>query len=241
MKHAELLRIGIAAAALGAVATWVGACGPAAGGDPEYWSPRYGAGGAGITATTTTTDPSTGGTMVTTTTTMPPTGGAGGGGSGVGGDTTSSSSTGGMQTGPVAGDLTVSFTTVSFGGKYAPSNVVAVWVADDQDVFVKTLGVFATKRIKYLVTWLKASGGNTVDAVTSATFAAHGPHTVKWDSTGVDGKVVPDGNYRVYIEFTEQNKLGKFTFIPFSKGPTPIDASPPDEPYFKDIHVLYAP
>lgn len=242
MKNAHLVHLGILAAAGSVVAMWIAACGPAAGGDPEYWAPRYGAaGGASSTTTITTTDPSTGGSM-STTTTMPPTGGAGGGGSGGGGGgTTSSSSTGGIPTGPTAGDLTVSFTTVSFGGKYSPNNVVAVWIADDQNTFVKTLGVFATKRIKYLVTWLAASGGNTVDAVTSATFAAHGPHTVKWDSTGVDGKVVPDGNYRVYIEFTEQNKLGKFTFVPFAKGPTPATVSPPDEPFFKDIQVVYAP
>ncbi len=149
--------------------------------------------------------------------------------------------TGGGPSGPVAGDLSVAFTTVTFDGKYAPRNVVAVWVTDEQGTFVKTLGVFATKRVKYLVTWLAASEGNAVDAVTGATFGAHAARKVSWDSTGVDGSVVPDGNYRVHIEFTEQNKLGRFTSIPFAKGPLPVDLSPPDQPNFEDVHVVYAP
>jgi hypothetical protein len=223
MKHAPPLLPTVAALAFS-----VAACAPATGGDPEFWSPLLGGGGAGA-ASVTSTSPSTGGAAMTTTTSHE---GGSGGTSGTGG---------GVPAGPTAGELTVDFTTVSFGGKYAPDNVVAVWITDDQGAFVKTLGVFATKRAKYLVTWLADSGGNTVDAVTGATFAAHGPRSVKWDSTGTDGKLVPDGSYRAHMEFTEQNKLGKVTFVPFTKGPLPTLVSPPDEPYFKDIHVGYAP
>lgn len=233
MKHEPFPRIPVLAALTGTLVWSMGACGPATGGDPEFWAPLHGGGGTSGTATVTTTGPSTGGAATTSNTS--PTGGAGGG-------TTSTSSTGGgAPTGPTAGELHVDFTTVSFGGKYAPKNVVAVWITDDHDAFVKTLGVFATKRAKYLVTWLAASGGNTVDAVTSATFAAHGPRSMQWDSTGVDGKVVPDGSYRVHIEFTEQNKLGKVTSFPFAKSPFAEVQSPPDELYFEDVHVSYVP
>lgn len=219
------------AAPLGAL---VVACGPATGGDPEYWAPLQGVGGA-PNASTTTADASSstatgsGGAASTT-----------GSASSAGGGEMSTSASGGPTT-PVAGELSVAFTTVSFGGKYAPDNVVAVWITDDNDVFVKTLGVWATKRIKYLATWIGASKANKVDAVTGATFMDHGPRAVGWDATGVDGKVVPDGVYRVHIEFTEQNSLGKVTSVEFTKGPAPVDASPPDLPHFEDVHVTFTP
>jgi len=116
-----------------------------------------------------------------------------------------------------------------------------VWVTDAQDVFVKTLHVWAGKRIKYLTKWTGSSGGNSVDAVTSATWKQHGAHSMVWDMTDVGGEVIPDGDYRIYIELTEQNSAGKWTSIDIVKGPSPFELMPPEQPSFIEQSIVYSP
>lgn len=211
----------------GAAALLLAACGPATGGDPEFWEPvpddgLGGAGGQGLGGSA----GSGGGATVTTTTSA-------------GGDTTSSTSTGSTST-PMDPALTVDFTTKPFGGQYSPRNVGAVWIEDGSGAFVKTLELWAKKRSKYLVKWKAASAGNTVDAVTGATRSSHGPHTDHWNGTDVNGNVVPDGPYHLYVEFTEQNGAGKWTVMDFEKGATPVDLTPPDEANFVAKHLTFS-
>lgn len=143
------------------------------------------------------------------------------------------------------GTVVFEVTTVSFDGKYAPKNVGAIWVEDAQNNFVKTLKVWANKREKHLIKWRAASGGNTVDAVTSATIRKHGTHSATWDCTDFNGNLVADGNYKIYIEFTETNSAsdgkppGKWTAVQFTKGPTDQTVLPQDEQYFKNIKLTY--
>jgi hypothetical protein len=166
-------------------------------------------------------------------------GGGGGSSSAGGSDATSSAGAGPAQAS--APRLTVAFTTASFQGEYAPRNIGAVWVTDAQDVFVKTLHVWAGKRIKYLTKWNGASGGNMVDAITSATWKQHGAHALVWDMTSAGGEVIPDGAYRVYIELTEQNGAGKWTSIDVVKGQAPSALMPPDQPTFVEQSIVYSP
>lgn len=206
----------------------VAACGPATGGDPEFWSPvpghstagdLGGQGGAGGSE-------GGGGAVTTTSTTTSNT-------------TTSSTTTTTTMQAPPDPQLTVQFKTVTFFGHYAPRNVGAVWIENGNNQFVKTLEVWAAKRSQYLVKWKAASGGNKVDAVTSATKNSHVSHTDTWDGTDVNGNIVPDGPYHVYVEFTEYDGPGKWTQMDFDKGPTPVDISPPDEQYFIQKHLTF--
>jgi hypothetical protein len=137
--------------------------------------------------------------------------------------------------------MTVDFTTVTFDGEYAPRNVGAVWITNEQNLFVKTLERWAVKRSKYLVKWKAASGGNTVDAVTGATRSQHGAHSLEWDATDVAGTLVPDGIYRVNVEFTEKNGAGPSTAIEVVKGSSPADVAPADLANFTGQHVIYTP
>lgn len=218
-----------------ATAALATSCYPAAGGDAEFWAPLPGSGGAGgmsgIGGSSAATDPgsstATGNDPSTTTTT------------GSGATTATSTGTGTQPTGMPR--LTVDFTTVTFKGQYAPKNVGAVWITNDQDVFVKTLERWAVKRSKYLVKWKAVSGGNTVDAVTGATRSSHGPHSLTWDGTDVSGNLVPDGTYRVYMEFTEKNGAGPWTSIEVVKGASPADITPADIAAFTGQHVTYTP
>lgn len=143
------------------------------------------------------------------------------------------------------GTVEIEVTTVSFDGHYAPKNVGAIWVENAQGQFVKSVEVWAKKRAKHLTNWQAASGGNEVDAVTSATLRTHESHTANWDCTDLNGTVVPDGNYKVFIEFTEENSASsgkppsKLTSIGFTKGSSDQTVNPPDEEFFKSMKLIY--
>jgi hypothetical protein len=219
-------------AAACATAAWSSGCRPATGGDAEFWAPAPRALGAGGSSDASGSAGGSGDAP----------GGAGGRSDAPGGGSSqAASSTGSAPPPPGDPTLSVGFKTVSFQGKYAPRNVGAAWVADGQDVFVKTLELWAVKRVKYLEKWKGVSGGNVVDAITRATRSSHGSHALTWDMTDVRGDVVPDGVYRVYVEFTEQNGAGKWTFLEFVKGATPVASSAPDLPNFTEQHLTYTP
>jgi hypothetical protein len=134
--------------------------------------------------------------------------------------------------------LSFQVTTVTFGGNYAPRNVGAIWVSDMNDRFIKSLTVWGQKRRSHLVTWENASRGSTVDAVTSATAGSHGTRMGKWNCTGLDEQPVPDGNYRINVEFTERNSEGKvMTPLSFVKSPAPVSAMPADQANFKAVRL----
>ena len=134
-------------------------------------------------------------------------------------------------------------TSVSYGGKYANKNSGVIWVEDAQNNFVKTLKIWASKRKKHLVKWNGVSGGNTVDAVSGASAKSHGTHTAIWNCTNVNGAIVSDGKYKVYVEYTEDNsqggKPGKFTMVEFTKGGPSQTMTPPDENYFVNMKLVY--
>ncbi len=169
-------------------------------------------------------------------------GGTGAGGTGAGGTGAGGTGAGG-GTNSGACSFTFDFTTIPGGGTYSPRNIEAAWIAAPGNAFVKSLEVHAKTRIVHLLNWNKASGGNKVDAVTSATLSKHGPHHVTWDCTDLNHQPVPDGTYRIYFEFTEsdsafivypQPKLGS---VDFQKGQAQ-DFAPPDQQFFKSMHLV---
>ncbi len=142
------------------------------------------------------------------------------------------------------GKATLTFTTTAAGGRYAPKHVLAVWVADSQGGFVKTLLVRAKKRKRYLYRWKKDAGSNVVDAVSGATLKSHGSRTAKWDCTDVDGNLVADGDYTVQIEFTDKHARGPTTpasHISFAKGAEAVTTTPEDRAHYNGITLVYAP
>lgn len=107
--------------------------------------------------------------------------------------------------------LTLSFSTTSVGGKYAPKHVLAVWVVDQDGKLVKTLAVQGRKRAKHLSEWRAAADGGKFDGVSGATRKAHNPFSVTWDLRDSRGKEVAAGHYRILLEMTDDNsKKNKF-------------------------------
>ena len=136
--------------------------------------------------------------------------------------------------------MTFTVRTVPAGGNFAPKHVLAIWV-ESNNTFVKTRKAMAGIRKQYLYTWAAASNFNTVDAITGATLNNHQTHTVTWDCTDLNGDIVPDGDYVVYTEFTDQHAQGPLYSITFTKGPDPQTLIMPDETYFKDIELTFVP
>jgi hypothetical protein len=132
-----------------------------------------------------------------------------------------------------SGRLTVTVTTGPVGGPYAPRNILAIWIEDSSGKFVKTLLAYANTRKTHLNTWeasttAVSSTFNVVDATTGATQSSHGTRTCQWNGTDYSGKQVPDGDYKVRMELTDQNATGNTASFTFTKGPTARKLTPTD-------------
>ena len=138
------------------------------------------------------------------------------------------------------GDLSFTVRTVTDNGSYSPKHVLAIWIEDSQG-FVKTRKFRAANRKQYLYTFNKNTGGNTVDAVTGSTLSSHQTHTVTWDCTDVSGNLVPDGDYTVYVEYTDKHAQGPICTGAFTKGTDAVNLSPADKTYFKDLALTFTP
>ncbi len=140
-----------------------------------------------------------------------------------------------------AGTLTFSVTTTEPAGNYSNVNVIALWIADTNGNFVKTKIRYASSRIQYLNKWITASSYNVVDAVTGATRNGHGTLTFTWNSTNVSAAVVADGYYRVYIQMSDKNAAGNWTYVQFLKDGTAHSVTPANSGNFTNMALYWTP
>ena len=140
---------------------------------------------------------------------------------------------------PEAGGVSASFTTRPLAGRYTPKHVLAVWVTDSDGRFVKTLQVMGGRQKKRLQHWLDSSKGNVADAITGATLAKHQKVVVAWDGTDAAGKRMPEGKYRINVEYTESNTPGVATPIEVTIGPAAVTAPPRTVGNLLDVTVVY--
>ena len=143
--------------------------------------------------------------------------------------------------------LRVEFTTISYGGRYGPRNVGAVWVTNEAGTFIKTLEEWGTRRYSNLVAWRKSSGGNTVDAVTGATRSSASAHSSTWNCSNVDEAAVPAGNYFVNVEFVENNVsasgvgAGPLWKEAFAVGTAPATLTPAADKSYTNKKIVFTP
>ncbi len=151
------------------------------------------------------------------------------------------------ETPPLKDCLRVEFTTVSYGGRYAPRNVGAVWITTEAGAFVKTLEEWGTRRHTNLYAWRKSSAGNTVDAITGATRSTAGAHTSTWNCSDGRKVLVPAGNYVVNAEFVENNVSSTGTGAgpgwkqTFTVGATPETLTPANDKAYLDKKIVFTP
>jgi len=128
-----------------------------------------------------------------------------------------------MALAQTTGTLSVSVSTASTGGTYAPRHVFVIWIEDASGNFVKTLTAYADRRIQYLYTWSASTSAknilyNRVDAVTGATLNSHGMRTGSWNGTDYNKNQVADGTYYVCMELTDKHAQGNYSRFAFTKG-----------------------
>ncbi len=141
--------------------------------------------------------------------------------------------------GQTDGTVTFSVRTVSNGGEYTPEHVLAIWLETSSGTFVRTFKVRAADRIQKLFTWKIASAFNTTDAITGATLTSHTTHSITWNCRNLSNVLVPDGNYRIRVEFTEDDFQGPVANYSFTKNNTSQTINFPDQTYFKDVVLTY--
>jgi hypothetical protein len=85
-----------------------------------------------------------------------------------------------------------------------------------------------------------------VDVKTQATiFEDNAMHMVTWSCHDIDGKVVPDGKYKLYIEEMENIypdfPAGPLAMVEFEKGAAASTLMPPDQAPFKGLKIVIEP
>lgn len=132
-------------------------------------------------------------------------------------------------------------TTVSYGGRFHPQNVGAIYIENSSAGYVKSLNVWGGTRLGNLTDWETLSGGDKTDAVTSATRSNAGPISGSWDCTDKSRNPVPTGQYKVCCSFQEDDALPFFGPAPkqacvgFTVGSGPFTQNAPDQQYFKSM------
>lgn len=100
----------------------------------------------------------------------------------------------------------LTFKVQTYNNGSTASRILAIWITNSSNVFVKT--IYASNNHGYandLVKWVASSKRNIVDATTAASSKyPTAPVTYTWNCTNVSKVLVPDGNYFVNIEFTEE-------------------------------------
>ncbi len=144
------------------------------------------------------------------------------------------------------GTMDITVRTTTHNGQYAPRHCFALWITTDTDTFVKTVERKALSYMQHLVKFMQMTGGNSVGAVTGASLNYHTTHNLTWDGTNYNGVEVPDGIYRIYIEFTESNSAsgsipdGPWTMLEFEKGTESYQISSDVDTYFHDFSIDYS-
>lgn len=149
-----------------------------------------------------------------------------------------------QPTGMCALKVTVTTRTINMG--YAPRNAGAIWIANQTGRFVKSLNVWANRRLRDLERWTAATAGagvpnNRVDAVTAATMANHAVRIGTWNCTDFNKVVVADGPYQVCFEMDETSGTSQYQCVPFNKSDVPQTVMPPDAPAFRARMIEYTP
>ena len=140
-----------------------------------------------------------------------------------------------------SGELSLSVTTGNAGGGFAPKNIVAVWIEDESESFVKTLYAYTGSYKTHLNIWETSSGFNTTDAITGATYTGHTTRTYVWDGKNTAGELMSDGNYRLRIELTDKNATGNYSTYSFVKGIESQSLNPSNQPSFSNVSINWIP
>ena len=152
-----------------------------------------------------------------------------------------------------SGFLTFSFNQPQPTSPPGTKNVLAVWIESNSGTFIKTVVRYWGNGTKdHLPVWKSKSGQNTVDAISGATLksstnpTAFGTKTLIWNGKDINGNIVADGTYKVWLESAWQNNLAPNTHneiisFSFTKGPNAEHLTPTGDNYINTVSLDWIP
>lgn len=130
------------------------------------------------------------------------------------------------------GRATLEVTLLDYNGP-STKHYTVVWVTTSTGAFVKSLrkqgpGSWSSKEWNdHCQTWNTARAGSTVlDGYTSATASnysgTNSPVVCAWNGRDASGSLMPDGTYKFWIQYAENNGQGPYTTggLVWTKGPS---------------------
>ncbi|HQM85122.1 MAG TPA: DUF2271 domain-containing protein [bacterium] len=144
---------------------------------------------------------------------------------------------------PTPVTMSLSVTTTSYNGSYAPRNVFAVWIEKEDGSYIQTLGAWARNYKSKLQRWASKSnyGSNgMVDAVTGASRMNHNPvPELTWKIDDIAFQPAENGIYNVYFELNETNFSSKSTTAKIQISETPEVIKANNTTNIKDIQITF--
>jgi hypothetical protein len=139
-----------------------------------------------------------------------------------------------------AQNMSIAFTTTKItGAKYTPEHILAIWIKDSNDKYVRTLMVYAATRKSYLIKWNASSGGDKTDATTGATLSTQKSYDLSWNMKNYLGTVVSNGTYKLCMEMTSSDGQGPYREISFTLDGKDFTLNSADGNYFTGVSFIY--
>ncbi|NVO01966.1 MAG: DUF2271 domain-containing protein [Bacteroidetes bacterium] len=150
-----------------------------------------------------------------------------------------------------AGTLSFNVNPVAHTGYNANDHYVAIWIENTATTFVKTKLRRSDSHgtNSHLLVWKAKSTSNVIDATTGASLTSYAALNVVWNGTDVVGAVpynlVPDGTYKVWVEFTwNHGATGvgtSTTSLQFTKGPAIDNQTQTANAFFSGVSLTWTP
>lgn len=143
------------------------------------------------------------------------------------------------------GTLTFSTDTYAPSGTWGNKHVLAAWLENtaNPSVFIKTNVKYGNED-DHLTSWLQQTNSNLVDAVTGATLGTYGQISLTWNGTDINGTVVPDGDYNLWIEMgwgSNKTTAHAVTSFTFTKGPAHDVRTYPGTANYTNVKLDWTP
>jgi len=141
------------------------------------------------------------------------------------------------------GTLSFTFTPVAHTGNWGSKHVLAVWIQDISNGFIRTKHRYWGNGTKdELPNWKSNSNQNVVDAVTGPTLTSYATKSFEWDGTDLSGNLLPDGDYKITIEECWSHGSSKVTksFF-FTKSELEQHLTPENDANFTDVIIDWVP
>jgi hypothetical protein len=146
-----------------------------------------------------------------------------------------------------SGTMSFSVSLTAHQGGYGTQHVVAIWIVDSANTFIKTNLRMANSNHtinNHLNTWKASSNLNVVDAVTGATMTSYtSPIIISWNGSDFNKQNVKDGNYTLWIEESWDdgaNSTSK-TSIVFKKSTDSVIYTPANTSNFVSMSLKWVP